>query len=449
MAHQAYAIIDLGFGDSGKGTIVDYLARKTESDLVVRFNVGAQAGHNVVTPDGRHHTFSQFGSGTFIEGVRTLLISDVAIHPIGLEKEAAHLRQLGVPDALNRLIVDEGCLVITPYHQALNCLKELSRGKDAHGSCGIGYGETIAHSISTVGKYGAFCAWELHHPCTSHLEEIRDELLTEINELKKPGFDKNSESDLLWNKWYELVNEPGNIQAISSMFLRIGKQINLTHKDGTRGFVNSAKTPIFEGAQGVLLDEKWGFPPYYTWSNTTGSQITDKFGLHPGDGAITTIGVVRAFPTRHGVGPFPTEDKSLAEKMRHDHNLFNPWQGNLRVGHFDNVLNRYAMQACKLNNFPITRLAVTHLDGLWGMDSWTNCELYNIDQDPNKGCTDAEALLWAQGDTRTTMLSSVVPFSTETSADEHNVIRHIESYADVPVVIKSTGPTAKNKVSLL
>jgi hypothetical protein len=99
--------------------------------------------------------------------------------------------------------------------------------------------------------------------------------------------------------------------------------------------------------------------------------------------------------------------------------------------------------------FTLEQVLQAYPDGLWGMDSWTNCELYNIDQDPNKGCTDAEALLWAQGDTRTTMLSSVVPFSTETSADEHNVIRHIESYADVPVVIKSTGPTAKNKVSLL
>jgi adenylosuccinate synthase len=449
MAHQAYAVIDLGFGDSGKGTIVDYLARKTGSDLVVRFNGGAQAGHNVVTPDGRHHCFSQFGSGTFVEGVRTLLTSDVAIHPLGLQKEAAHLRQLGVPDALNRLLVDERCLVITPYHQALNCLKELSRGKDAHGSCGIGYGETVSHAISSTGKYGAFSAFELHYPSNSHLEELRDQLLTEVHELLWPTFDKNSESDLLWKKWYALILDKENVNVISKMFLEIGRQIHLTNPDGTRGFVQRAKTPIFEGAQGVLLDEEWGFPPYYTWSNTTGSQITDKFGLHPGDGAITTIGVVRAFPTRHGAGPFPTEDKSLAEKMRGDHNLFNPWQGNLRVGHFDHVLNRYAMQACRLNNFPIKNLAVTHLDGLRGMDYWTHCELYNIDQDPNKGCTDAEALMWAEGDKRTEMLSSVVPFSSETSADEHNVIRNIESYAGIPVVIKSTGPTAKNKVSLL
>lgn len=449
MAYQAYAVIDLGFGDSGKGTIVDYLARKTGSNLVVRFNGGAQAGHNVVTPGRcRHHCFSQFGSGTFVEGVSTLLTSDVTIHPIGLQKEAEHLRQIGVWDALNRLIIDAECLVITPYHQALNCLKELSRGKDIHGSCGVGYGETISHSRPPAsGKYGAFSAWELHHPRDSHLEDVREQLFAEANELTKPGFDVGTESEIIWNKWYRLLKDKANVAVISKMFLEIGKQIHLTNPEGTRRFIEQANIPIFEGAQGVLLDEKWGFPPYYTWSNTTGSQIYDKFGLHPGDGSINTIGVVRAFPTRHGTGPFPTEDKSLAEKMRGDHNFYNRWQGNLRVGCFDHVLNRYAMQACLVNNFPITSLAVTHLDGLRGMDMWSHCELYDLDK--RSGCTDAEALMWAEGDDRTKMLCSVKPYITETEADEHNVVRNIESYAGVPVVIKSTGPTANNKVSLL
>jgi adenylosuccinate synthase len=453
MTHQAYAVIDLGFGDSGKGTIVDYLARKTGSNLVVRFNGGAQAGHNVVTPDGRHHCFSQFGSGTFVEGVRTLLTADVAIHPLGLQKEAAHLRQIGVPDALSRLFIDERCLVITPYHQALNCLKELSRGKDAHGSCGIGYGETIAQSISPNpnAKYGTMIAWNLRHPCTNQLEEIREWLLIQADELIKPAFDHHSESDLLWTKWYSLIKDKENVDVISKMFLEIGKQLRLVgHWD--KGIVSEAKTPIFEGAQGVLLDEKWGFPPYYTWSNTTGSQIHDKYGLHPGDGSITTIGVVRAFPTRHGAGPFPTEDKSLAETVRGDFNLFNQWQGNLRIGYFDHVLNRYAMQACRVSNFPISALAVTHLDKLHGwVPTWKECSMYypNIDTITNERRLDAEKLLWAEGDIRTNMLFDAKPGYEESSSDEHNVVRRIESYAEVPVVIKSTGSTAKNKISIL
>ena len=302
--------------------------------------------------------------------------------------------------------------------------------------------------ISTKSKYGYMVAFELRRAMVrSHLEDIREELLTEANELEKPAFDHHSESDLLWDKWYGLMKDKDNVETITKMFLEIGSQINLVGT-GDNGIVHIARSPIFEGAQGVLIDEKWGFPPYHTWSNVTGSQIAERFNLHPGDGSITTIGVVRAFPTRHGAGPFPTEDKSLAEKMRGDHNLFNPWQGNLRVGHFDHVLNRYAMQACKLNNFPINNLAVTHLDGLRSMEHWKHCELYDVDRGPMNPI-DPEALLWAEGDFRTNMLYGVKPFSTETAADEHNVIRHIESYAEVPVVIKSTGPTAKNKVSLL
>jgi adenylosuccinate synthase len=289
--------------------------------------------------------------------------------------------------------------------------------------------------------------WNLRHPCVSQLEEIREWLLTEANELTKPAFDHHSESDILWDKWYALLNGKDNSQTISKMFTTIGGQITTFSEAAINRLVEGATAPIFEGAQGVLLDEKWGFPPYYTWSNVTGSQIHKRFGLHPGDGSITTIGVVRAFPTRHGIGPFPTEDKSLAEKMRGDHNLYNQWQGNLRVGCFDHVLNRYAMQACLVNNFPISSLAVTHLDGLRGMDMWSHCELYDLDK--KSGCTDAEALMWAEGDDRTKMLCSVKPYITETEANEHNVIRNIESYAGVPVVIKSTGPTAKNKVSIL
>jgi adenylosuccinate synthase len=449
MAHQAYAVIDLGFGDSGKGTIVDYLVRKTGSNLVIRFNGGAQAGHNVVTPDGRHHCFSQFGSGTFVEGVRTLLTKDVAIHPLALVKEASRLKEAGVSDAMERLIVDEGCPVITPYHQALNCLKELSRGAGAHGSCGVGYGETVSHMRSTNSKYGYFIAWNLKHPSTSHLEEIRLELLREAEALYRP----TSALDT-WGKWYDLLSDKENSAVISQMFHEVGKKLDFACSENDEAFeyVQNAKTPIFEGAQGVLIDEKWGFAPYNTWSDVTGSRIYDQFGLHPGDGSITTIGVVRAFPTRHGAGPFPTEFKEadhndgtqIANIV--DHNVHNKWQGHLRTGYFDGVLNRYAIQACRINNFPISALAVTHLDQLKGLKLWRHCELYDID---DLKPVDAEMLMWANDYDRTDMASRVKPFYVETEPDEHNVMRHIESYADVPVVIKSTGPTASDKVSLL
>src|SRR5512143_526912 len=107
-------VVDLGFGDAGKGTMVDALARRCSSPpLVVRYNGGAQAGHNVHTSDGRHHTFSQFSAATFVPGARTLLSEHMVLHPTGLLVENERLKSVGVTDALQRLVVDERALVIT------------------------------------------------------------------------------------------------------------------------------------------------------------------------------------------------------------------------------------------------------------------------------------------------------------------------------------------------
>ncbi|MFI0444841.1 adenylosuccinate synthetase [Actinomadura sp. 6N118] len=111
-------VADLGFGDAGKGTVVDWFCSRGPEpvDAVVRFNGGAQAAHNVVAPDGRHHTFAQFGSGTFTPGVATHLSRFMLVDPLALAAEADHLRKLGIRDPLARLTVDRAALLTTPYH---------------------------------------------------------------------------------------------------------------------------------------------------------------------------------------------------------------------------------------------------------------------------------------------------------------------------------------------
>ncbi len=140
---EAHVVVDLGFGDAGKGTITDHLTRARGAHTVVRFNGGAQAGHNVVTDDGRHHTFAQLGAGSFSPGVRTWLSRHVVVHPTALIVEAWHLARSGVADPLSRVTVSAAAKVVTPFHQAATRLRELARGDARHGSCGVGVGEVM------------------------------------------------------------------------------------------------------------------------------------------------------------------------------------------------------------------------------------------------------------------------------------------------------------------
>ncbi|MEE7548313.1 adenylosuccinate synthetase, partial [Xanthomonas sp. Kuri4-1] len=141
------SVLGLGFGDCGKGRFVDALCRQTGVHTVVRFNGGAQAGHNVVLDDGRHHTFSQFAAGSFDPQVHSVLSQAVVVHPSALLVEAQVLAGQGVAAPLQRLWIDARCRVTTPYHQAAGRLREWVRGAQAHGTCGVGVGETVAQSL--------------------------------------------------------------------------------------------------------------------------------------------------------------------------------------------------------------------------------------------------------------------------------------------------------------
>src|SRR5258708_6711171 len=132
----AYLVAGLGYGDEGKGATVDFLARNPGARLVVRYNGGAQAGHNVVTSDGRHHTFSQFGSGTFVSGVWTFLSRYMMVNPLNMMLEEEGLRGLGVRGAFKRTLVDARALVTTPFQSVVN--KILLKVSGRNNSCGMG-----------------------------------------------------------------------------------------------------------------------------------------------------------------------------------------------------------------------------------------------------------------------------------------------------------------------
>jgi adenylosuccinate synthase len=427
----ATIVVDLAFGDCGKGTIVDYLAREQsdrdrngEPPLIVRFNGGPQAGHNVVTPDGRHHTFAQFGSGTFSPGVRTLLSRFMLIEPYALINEARHLESLGVQDALGRLLVHEDCLVITPPHQAANRLRELARGADAHGTCGVGLGEAVADSLARPKL--ALRARELcdrsavRRKLRQTLEAKRHELGDAIQRLRQQPRALQP---------LETMLDPGWIDVAVDNYEWLSDQVTIVADARARGLIRDGRTCIFEGAQGVLLDENYGFHPHTTWSTTTTANahtLLDEAGF---TGTRERLGVLRTYFTRHGAGPFVTEDALLRDRLLEPHNTAVGWQGDFRVGLFDAVAARYALWATG----GVDGIALTHIDRLDYLPPYL-CDAYELDGHVLR-------------DLPPLKLTRCRPVYTPTDADRFT--RQIEEALGARVAIVSYGPTAVKKLRIV
>ncbi|MFZ5896024.1 MAG: adenylosuccinate synthetase [Myxococcota bacterium] len=346
---KAFIVVDLGFGDAGKGLLTDYLVRRHDARLVVRFNGGAQAGHNVVTADGRHHTFSQFGSGSFVPGVRTHLSRAVVVHPTALAVEAEVLAQSGIADALERISIDGECRVTTPFQQAHNRLTELARGADRHGSCGVGVGVTVSDSLhfpALTVRFG-----DLLEPSASLQERLRaqQEQKRAMWRAAKLTPEQAEEFAILQDetvvdRWLELASD-------------VARRAELLDD---REALGASTTTIFEGAQGVLLDEDFGFHPYTTYSRCTPHGALRLLAEAGFSGTIRSIGVLRSYAVRHGPGPFPTEAAELTATTTEPHNCRGPWQGPVRKGYFDVPLLRYALAASE----HLDALCLTHLDEL-------------------------------------------------------------------------------------
>lgn len=336
-APEAWVVIDLGFGDAGKGSVTDALVRTRGATLVVRYNGGAQAGHNVVTPDGRHHTFSQFGAGHFA-GASTLLGPAFLLHPLGMAVEAERLATVA-PDPWARTWVDARCRVITPYQQAAGQLRELLRGDAAHGSCGVGVGECVADHLDHPDE--RLTAGDLDDPATvrTRLRRQRDRKRSELVALGAPA-------DAL-----VLFDDPGLIDRVIAAWRTVASRLKRLDADAVAARVRTTPRVVFEGAQGVLLDETWGFHPHTTWGDITAHHALALAGDRP----VWRLGVTRAYMVRHGAGPFPTEG-TLA--VSEPHNRDDGFQGRFRTGALDGVLLRYAAEVCG----GVDALAITCLD---------------------------------------------------------------------------------------
>ncbi len=354
---RSHIVVGLGYGDEGKGSWVDHLVRQTGAQYVVRFNGGAQAMHHVVTPDDRMYRFAQFGSGTLAGSTFTCLSRFMLIEPEALLAEAEQLESLGVQNPLGRMIVSENAPIITPFNRLLNKIQEISRGGSRHGSCGFGIGLTQA-DVENLGDQALYVRDLIKPELRKKLAWLsirKVELARELlNEETVELFSQITEVDLdyyveLYRSFYASVRV-----VTESEFL------NILRENDT----------VFEGAQGVLLDQQYGFFPHCTRSNTTfenALKLLDEAGF---DGSITKVGLLRGYGTRHGAGPFVTEDSTL--ELATCHNQTNAWQGEFRLGWFDSVAARYALDVVGGVNI----LAITNLDRMRHLEQIKICTGY-------------------------------------------------------------------------
>ena len=412
-------VVDLSYGDAGKGTVVDWLCSPLAAGppvhAVVRFNGGAQAAHHVVTADGRVHAFSQFGAGTFWPGVRTHQSRFSLVEPLALAAEAAHLAELGVRAPLDLVTVDRRALLTTPYHRAANRTREIARGADRHGSCGVGIGETMSYWLDHPGDAPLVGDAEAPAVLRAKLVRLRDRLTDELGDLDAPPVDD-----------------------VVDMFSAFAARVALVDETELARLLQTGPV-VFEGAQGVLLDEWRGFHPYTTWSTTTVANAEALLGESNWTDGAVHLGVLRTYTTRHGAGPFVTEDPALTADLPDRHNGLNAWQGEFRVGHFDAVAHRYAVEVAGR----IDAVALTHLDVAAARDDLRVCDEYEVDGERVERIEPGPFMDLDYQERLTRRLQRATPVCRRPSAPWPEAV---EDVLGRPVVLTSHGPTAADKV---
>ncbi len=356
-------VAGLGFGDEGKGATVDWLVRRHRAGAVVRYNGGPQAAHHVVDEAGRSHCFAQFGAGTLIPGVRTHIARNMVVDPLALVAEERALVAVGVSDGYPRLSVDPECVLVTPFHRIINQMQELARAENRHGSCGRGIAQARLDSetegLPAVRVADALAPKKLAATLRL-LWRMKLDLAEQIVDAHpaRPGLAALL-ADLRRADRASLLTE-----AFADVFGKSGLSITAEPVLGD--------TVVLEGAQGVLLDRDHGFWPHVTPSRTTFVHAVSFLDTIGRPDELIRVGVIRAYATRHGAGPLPTEDADLTTARPDRDNRTHQWQGAFRLGWFDAVATRYALRACG----GVDALVMNHIDQLAGLERVRLCTGY-------------------------------------------------------------------------
>lgn len=325
---KARVVIGANFGDEGKGLVTDWLCNQG-AGIVVRFNGGANAGHTVVTPEGERHVFHHFGSGSLLE-VPTFLSQFFVCNPILFFKEFDELVALGYHP---QVYAHPDCLVTTLWDMLINQHVEDSRGGKRHGSCGVGVHETMTRSGVKELRITMGDLWNGGKRLAEQLDEISGKYFEYRTKAKCVDFTGEAITRFieLCNRFADYVNPLG---------------------------IGQCQNPVFEGAQGLLLDQdNKEFFPHLTHSNT-GLKNVNLLCQQAGITEQEIYYVSRTYLTRHGAGPLPGHDPMLS--YEDDTNAENDWQGSLRFAPLDTAKLR-ARCAKDAQGKPY-KLVLTHCD---------------------------------------------------------------------------------------
>lgn len=319
-------VIGANFGDEGKGLMTDYFCHQSalrgENCIVVCHNGGAQRGHTVDTPEGLHHVFHHFGSGTFA-GADTYFSKKFIVNPILFRQEWEELQKLGYAPTvyLNPL-----CRVTTPFDMIINQILEESRSDGRHGSCGMGIFETIKRYKENYG----YPAWVLlknyDRQNKGSIETIKNTYLPKrFNELKiQPNLE-----------WGEIINAGGLIENFLEDLEFMANHVTICSDTNA---LEKYQHVVFEGGQGLLLDQNNDeYFPHLTPSNTGIKNPTEMIlALFP-DSDVEACYVTRPYLTRHGAGRLDNEcrKEEINPNMEDLTNVPNPHQGTIRYGKMD------------------------------------------------------------------------------------------------------------------
>jgi len=343
-------ILGLQWGDEGKGKIVDYFAK--DYDVIARFQGGPNAGHTLYVED-KKIVLHQIPSGVFHQGAVNLIGNGVVLDPVTLRRECETVASFGV-DLKKNLFISERTHVILPTHRALDKAAELAKGNDKIGSTLKGIGPAY---MDKTGRNGLRVGDLMHKSFTTSYIKLRLK-----HQKLLDNFNFNEDITAWEEEFFEAVDLLKQLNIVNGEYF-LNKKIS------------EGKRVLAEGAQGSMLDIDFGTFPFVTSSNTISAGVCSGLGVAP-QKIRDVLGVSKAYCTRVGGGPFPTElHNGTGEELRKVGNEFGATTGRpRRCGWLDLVALQYA---CMING--VTQVIMTKADVLDGFENLSVCTGYKID----------------------------------------------------------------------